>query len=219
MKFVNTEETVTVSCGCGGVDEGEEEGHVLCERDEIRIMVIAIVIGAFSTSFYFMIIVVILIVKGYDESERLRKRQDYPQPDMAMYCVCSHGGCVLCLWLFAHVRLLYNHVVVPYLCDKKEKKNAANEGWTVVTHIKGRKEKTEDAERGRLLVQLRTWINSQKRKIKKLGSISIVLRKGRHNETTRMFDGPGSYNGRKNGYQETLQSRNTVIAAELMGIC
>nr|GFB64165.1 hypothetical protein [Tanacetum cinerariifolium] len=58
----------------------------------------------------------------------------------------------------------------------------ANEGWTVVIHIEGRKEKTEDAKRGRLLVQLRTWINSQKRKIKMLGSISIVLRKGRRSE-------------------------------------
>ncbi|GKF94215.1 hypothetical protein Tco_0283915, partial [Tanacetum coccineum] len=34
-----------------------------------------------------------------------------------------------------------------------------------------------------------------------------------------MFDGPGSYNGRKNGYQETLQSRNTMMDVELIELC
>nr|GEV14302.1 hypothetical protein [Tanacetum cinerariifolium] len=206
------------------------------DGDEIRIMVIS-------------------IVKGYDESERLRKRQDYPQPGVETYCVCSHGG-AYAEWRGDCV------VTVSKPEQKKEKKNAANKGWTVVTHIKGRKENTEDTERGWLLVQLRTWTNSQKRKIKKLGSISIVLRKGRHSETirslvftclisarverlelplvpvfvheqdgedaaqklkvnnvqTRMFDGPGSYNGRKNGYQEALQSRSTLSWYEDMSI-
>nr|GEV14537.1 26S protease regulatory subunit 6A homolog [Tanacetum cinerariifolium] len=46
-----------------------------------------------------------------------------------------------------------------------------------------RKKKTKDVERGRLLVQLRSRTNSQKRKIKKQRSISIVLRKGKRNET------------------------------------
>nr|GEZ16272.1 hypothetical protein [Tanacetum cinerariifolium] len=60
--------------------------------DAIRIMVIAIVIGAFSISLYFMRIVVISIVKGYNESKRLRKRRDYPQLGVATYCICNHGG-------------------------------------------------------------------------------------------------------------------------------
>nr|GEX15438.1 hypothetical protein [Tanacetum cinerariifolium] len=47
--------------------------------------------------FYFMRIAMISIAKGYDESERLRKRRDYPQLGAATYCVFSHGGCVLCL--------------------------------------------------------------------------------------------------------------------------
>nr|GEZ15206.1 hypothetical protein [Tanacetum cinerariifolium] len=33
------------------------------------------------------------VVTGYDESEMLRKRRDYPQLGVATHCVCSHGGC------------------------------------------------------------------------------------------------------------------------------
>nr|GEY33813.1 hypothetical protein [Tanacetum cinerariifolium] len=91
-------------------------------RDAIRIMVIAIVIGAFSISFYFMRIVVISIVKGYNESERLRKRQDYPQLGVATYCIYNHDGCVLCLRLFAYLSLLYNHVADPYICDWRKRR-------------------------------------------------------------------------------------------------
>ena len=39
-------------------------------------------------------------MKGY------RKRHDYPQLGVATYYVCSHGGCALCLRLFAYLSLL-----------------------------------------------------------------------------------------------------------------
>lgn len=32
------------------------------------------------------------------------------------------------------------------------------------------------------------------------------------------LDGPGSYNGKRNEYQEMLQSRNTMMAVELIGL-
>ncbi|GKD92343.1 hypothetical protein Tco_1372180, partial [Tanacetum coccineum] len=38
-------------------------------------------------------------------------------------------------------------------------------------------------------------------------------------QVTRRPDGPKNYSRRRNGCQEMLQSRNTVIAAQLIGLC
>ncbi|GJT16305.1 putative reverse transcriptase domain-containing protein [Tanacetum coccineum] len=104
-------------------------------EDAISITVIAIVIGAFSISFCFMRIVVISIVKGYDESERLRKRRDYLQLWVATHCVYSHDGCVLCLRSFAYLSLLYNYIVDPYLCDVSHKPKAAKLSKTLIAAL------------------------------------------------------------------------------------
>nr|GEV06061.1 putative reverse transcriptase domain-containing protein [Tanacetum cinerariifolium] len=50
--------------------------------------------------------------------------------------------------------------------------------------------------------------------------VKHVARKLKDNITqARMFDSPESYNGKKNGYQEPLQSRTTMMTTESIGLC